>query len=393
MNTVNKKQDLISTLKSRNLLKQCSDNTLPEKLCLYVGFDATSSSLHIGSLIPLRMLKIARELGHKTIGLLGSGTTLLGDPTWKSKTRPIIDKDAILRNATSICKQIEKIADPEFMVDNVDWFSSMNILTFMRDVAARFSVNELLSMETFDNRISSQSHLSFMEFSYPLLQAYDFAYLNKEYGCNVQIGGSDQWGNITQGIGYVAKANGTQVYGMTSSLLVNASGEKMGKSVDGAIFLDESLKSPYDFWQFWRNVDDSDVANFMLQLTDLDVEYIKEITSKDIILSKKILADEVTKFVHGEEKAKAAREQSESIFEQNSHALIPSIEWTFGESIKLEKLVVQCGFTNSLSEAKRLINSGAIQVDGEKILDHSKILSKHTYIVCYGKKKYIKVIS
>ena len=382
-----RKSDLLSYLKSRNLLKQATSAKLPEKITIYCGFDATAKSLHIGHLIVLRILYICKNLGCKTIGLIGSGTTLLGDPTWKNETRPMLNSQDIQSYADSISSQIKSLAHPDDIVDNLQWFGTIRMLDFMRDIASYFSVNQLLSMETFSRRIEEQKHLSAMEFYYPLLQAYDFKHLNERYDCNVQLGGSDQWGNITQGISFVSRTNKKETFGLIADLLVNSNGQKMGKSISGAVYLDRDLCTPYDFWQFWRNVGDDDVERFLLQLTDLDEERIKSELS-NITNAKKLLADCVTEWVHGSEDAIAARSKSEALFEGHSYDVLDEVET--GER-EVDKVLLAIGFASSLSEAKRIIQSGAIMIDDMKVLDRSTLLEEGKHVIKYGKKRYIKV--
>jgi tyrosyl-tRNA synthetase len=380
---------ILSYLRSRRLLKQSSSENLPELLVVYNGFDATAQSLHIGHLIVLKILSILKEFGHKTIGLIGSGTTLLGDPTWKSESRPMLSKHDIAVNAAKLKAQIIKLSNPDYMVDNIDWFGQIRMLEFMRDVASYFSVNQLTSMETFSARLRDQKHLSAMEFYYPLLQAYDFKHLLEHYNSNVQLGGSDQWGNITQGIGFVSRTTKQEVFGLVADLLVNSSGEKMGKSVSGAIYLDEKLCSPYDFWQFWRNVADDDVERFMLQLTSFTEDEIKSKLS-NITDAKKALADSITTWVHGAENAIDARTKSEMIFEKNVYDELETFR--FEESTELEKLLVKVGFATSFGEAKRTIESGAIHVDDTKILSPKFKFDSGEYVIRYGKKRYVRVV-
>lgn len=383
------RSNLLDMIASRKLLKQVSASSLPDKCCIYCGFDATSASLHIGHLIVMRILRIAKSLGHTTICIIGSGTTLLGDPTWKNETRPMLDKAVIAQNAEKMKKQLIAIAQPDHILDNKDWYSSINILEFMRDIAAHFSVNQLLTMETFRTRLDSQKHLSFMEFSYPLLQAYDFLHLHQKYDCDVQLGGSDQWGNITQGLGFVKRVTGNDVYGMTNELLTNASGEKMGKTSSGALFLDPDLVTPYDFWQFWRNVGDDDVEKLLLQLTDIPEADIHTSLS-DIKNAKKLLADEVTSLVHGPDNAAAARRRSEEVFEHGSYDDLEPIE--FASSVTLADLLVKLQFVLSISDAKRSIKGGSVTINNIKILDHKHILNTGEHVLCYAKKRYAKVI-
>ena len=377
---------LLNKLLERRLVKQMTSEVLPDKLCLYLGFDLTAPSLHIGSLVPLQVMKIAKLYGHKTICLLGSGTTLVGDPTWKSKTRPMLDSNEIKNNAAKIKAQIQMVLEPDYILDNMDWLH-MDLLKFLREVGAFFSINQLLDLETFAKRLENQEHLSFLELSYPLLGAYDFLYLNQKYGCNVQVGGSDQWGNIVQGISYVQKVTNSEVYGITSNLLT-ISGDKMGKTIGGTIFLDQNITSVYDFWQFWRNLPDQDLEDYFMQLTQLSLLEIKDLLG-NLTEAKKVLADIITSMVHGVEASKEVRNISEAIFERKEYQLLPLnlIE----PHLTLEKIVFELKLTESISEARRAINGGAVQIDGVKVLDHNFILNSETHILCFGKQKYFRL--
>ena len=384
--------NLAQKLSSRCLLKSASSEQLPEKLVLYCGFDITSRSLQIGNLVPIRILKIAHDMGHETIALTGSFTTLLGDPSWKNETRPILSQEEIAKNLERIRRQIHSLSDTDHLLDNADWFRGMNLMTFMREIASKISVNQLVAAETFKNRLDNQLHLSFMEFCYSLLQAYDMYHLNQTLGCNLQVGGSDQWFNMTQGISYCRKMGVEGIYCMTSELLVKADGTKMGKSLSGCIYLDKELTSVYDFWQFWRNVDDADVRRCLLQMTDVPVQEVENIVQFDIIEAKKMLADEVTRWVHGKEEQAVAREKSEAIFERGSTEEMEKIAWDFEEEVKLEKLLVKVGLFTSISEAKRQILAGSVTINGIKKLDPNEIIVKNTYVLCFGKKRFLKLM-
>lgn len=377
---------LISKLLERKLLKQVTASTLPDKLCLYLGFDPTATSLHIGSLIPLQVLKIAKLYGHKIICLIGSFTSAIGDPTWKNKTRPMLDRGEILGNAGKITEQVRRIVEPDYIVDNADWLH-MDLLKFLTEVGAFFSVNQLIDLETFAKRLENQQHLSFLELSYPLLQAYDFLYLNQKYGCNLQVGGSDQWGNIVQGINYVQKVSDSEVYGLTTNLRT-ISGEKMGKTTDGTIFLDSALTSIYDFWQFWRNLPDHELEDSFMQLTHLSTLEIENLLD-DLTEAKKVLADLMTGTVHGLEAAREARHLSEAIFERKEYHLLPL--QVVDKSFSLDRIVFELKLTESLSEARRAINGGAVQIDGVKTLDHNCTLTKETHVLCFGKQRYFRL--
>jgi len=378
---------LIEVLKSRRLLSQVSAENLPNEIMVYTGFDPTSTSLHIGHLVVLRSLMLMKEYGCKTICIIGTGTALIGDPTWKEKTRPMLEPEAIFANAKSIAAQIESIAKPDMILYNHEWLEGLNILDFMREVASRFSVGQLTAMETFRDRLKNNQHLSFMEFTYPLLQAYDFLHLNRQYGCNAQFGGSDQWGNITQGIGFVKRFSNAEVYGMISDLLLTSSGQKMGKSVSGAVYLDPALVSPFDFWQFWRNIPDADLPRLLLQLTDTEQEKINELL-EDVNSAKKYLADSITTMVHGANEATIARERGKSIFEQNSYTDLDTIKVNTG---KLVQLLVDLQAAPSLAEAKRMINAGSVRLNNEKLTDNNFIINPGTHILQIGKKKFFKV--
>jgi tyrosyl-tRNA synthetase len=378
---------LSEKLQERGLLKKATSERLPEPLCIYLGFDPTATSLHIGSLIPLQILRIAKIYGHKTIALIGSGTALVGDPTWKNRTRPILSQEEINLNAKKIKKQIQRIANPDLFVDNSEWLN-LGLLQFLRETGAHFSVNQLINLETFSKRLENEEHLSFLELSYPLLQAYDFLHLHQKYGCNLQVGGSDQWGNITQGVNYVNRMIEGEVYGLTANLLLTSNGEKMGKSGEGTIFLDPELTKPYDFWQFWRNVEDDEVQDFLIQLTEMSIVEIKDLLG-DLNNAKKVLADKLTSTIHSPEVAAEVRKMSESIFERGDYHLLPITLVDY--SLNLDKIVFELGLNNSISEAKRSIQNGAVQLDGIRAMDPNVKLHKEEHMLCYGKHKYFRL--
>ena len=373
-------------------MKSASSQQLPENLTLFCGFDITNKSLQVGNLVPIRILKLAKDLGYRTIGLTGSVTTLLGDPSGRNDTRPMLSKQEIEQNRVLIGRQIQSLAGADMMVDNKDWFENMTLVEFMRSIGCRSSVNQLLSAETFKNRIDNQIHLSFMEFSYSLLQGYDMYHLHQNFGCNTQVGGSDQWFNMTQGIAYCKKM-GFETHCITADLLVKADGTKMGKSVSGTVFLDAAMTSVYDFWQFWRNVDDVDVERCLLQMTDVPIEEIARIVAEDMVAAKKLLADEITKWVHGEENQKSAREKSESIFENHSVEQIDKVVWDFGDQISLDNLLYKIGMFGSISEAKRSISSGSVTtMDGKKLLDPNQMIQRGEHVFCFGKRRFKRVV-
>lgn len=381
---------IINVLSQRQLLINHTSSDLPEKLCVYVGIDATKDSLHVGTLIVLNMLRIFKKYGHKTIVLLGSATTLIGDPSWKTESRPMLSRDEVQHNLDCLTQQIEKLIQPDEIVYNHEWLGDMNMIDFIRDVGSYFSVNQLIKLETFESRIRENRNLSFLEFTYPLMQGYDFLYLNRKYGCNVQIGGSDQWGNIIQGLHLVHKLDKKEVYGLTNQLLTTSDGTKMGKSVNGAVFLDEKLVSSYDFWQFWRNVDDADVKKFMLQLTDISSEDIDALpfnTVTDITNAKKMLADNITAWVHGDVAAREARSKAEEIFENNN-----VVDEAALAACSLVMALNHLGLVSSNSEAKRSIAAGSVKINSEKIVDTGYIFMPGEYVLEFAKKKKFKIV-
>lgn len=374
-------------LQERNLVKMATSENLPEELCIYVGFDPTATSLHIGSLIPLQIMRLAKLYGYKTIALIGSGTARIGDPTWKNSARPMLSEQEISTNAAKLKKQVQRITSPDLIVDNFEWLN-MSLFDFLGRIGKFFSVNQLINLETFANRLENEQHLSFLELSYPLMQAYDFLHLYREYGCNLQIGGSDQWGNITQGVHYVNKMIEGEVYGLTSSLLLSSNGEKMGKSTAGTIFLDPDLTSPYDFWQFWRNVKDNDVQDFLIQLTELSIVEIKDLLV-DLNNAKKVLADRITTTIHGQEIATEVGKMIQAIFEKGNYSELPFTSINHENSI--DKILFELGVTSSISEAKRMIQGGALQIDSVRITDPNLKLDKAEHVLCYGKQRYFRV--
>lgn len=381
---------ILDILHKRLLIANSTTQVLPEKICAYCGSDATKDSLHIGHLLPLNILRILKKHDHKTIMLLGSATTLIGDPSWKTESRPMLSLAEVQHNLKCLTKQIQKLVDPDHIVYNHEWLEKFNIIEFIRDVGSLFSINQLVKLETFATRLSENRNLSFLEFTYPLLQGYDFLHLNRKYDCNVQIGGSDQWGNIVQGLHLLHKVHPEKkVYGITNELLTTSSGEKMGKSLGGAVFLDPALVSPYDFWQFWRNVDDVDVKKLMLQLTDIDIDVIESMelnTVEQINNAKKMLADNITTWVHSAQEAQEARAKSEEIFENDN-----VMDVVYIQSQSICDVLKSLNFAPSSKQAKQYIASGTVKIDNEKIIDHTHMLSEGSYVLHFAKKRRIKL--
>lgn len=380
---------ILEALSKRMLLLNCTTNNLPAQLTVYCGLDATKDSLHIGHLIPLNILRIFKKHGHKVIVLLGSATTLIGDPSWKTESRPMLSRQQVQRNLDCLTTQIQKLVQPDHIVYNHEWLEQYNVIDFMRDVGAHFSVNQLVKLETFENRLNEQRNLTFLEFVYPLMQGYDFVHLHRKYGCNVQLGASDQWGNIIQGIQLAHKIDRAEVYGITNELLTTSSGAKMGKSVSGAVFLDEKLMSIYDFWQFWRNIDDAGVRKFMLQLTDIETDVINDMkldNVAELTHAKKMLADNITSWVHGAEAAHAARIKAEEVFEHGN-----IVDEVHVECMSIAQLLQHLNLASSASEAKRHVVAGAIKINNAKIVDPSHMLTAGTHTICFAKKHRFKI--
>ncbi|MDC0192736.1 tyrosine--tRNA ligase, partial [Alphaproteobacteria bacterium] len=317
---MNYKSDFLNEINSRGFIYQTSDiNELDvmlskKKITAYIGFDITSDSLHIGSLVQLMLLHWLDHYGHRTIALMGGGTTLVGDPSGKDETRKILKKEEIEKNIDIIESTFNKFINLKSkgkLINNYEWLSDLNYINFLRNVGSKITINKMLTFESVKNRLDREQPLSFLEFNYMLLQAYDFYHLNKEYECELQLGGSDQWGNIIVGIELIRRLNNKKAFAITSPLITNNDGTKMGKTADGAIWLDEKKLSNYDFYQFWRNINDSDVPKFINLFTKLPFEErrkLSQLKDQEINEAKKILAYEVTKITRGEQQAKEAEE-------------------------------------------------------------------------------------
>lgn len=377
-----------------------------EKVTFYIGFDPTADSLHVGHFLQLMVMSHMQKAGHKPIALVGGGTAMVGDPTGKTDMRKMLTCKEIAANAESFKKQISKFIDfssgKAIMVDNADWLLNLNYVEFLRDTGIHFSVNRMLTAECFKSRLEGKG-LSFIEFNYMLMQSYDFLELFRKYGCNVQLGGDDQWANILGGVDLIRRAEGKEAYGMTFTLLTTGEGKKMGKTEDGAIWLNASKTSPYDFYQYWRNVQDSDVGKCLALLTFLPMEEVRRLGSlKDagINEAKKILAFEVTKLVHDEEEALKAQKAAEALFGGEGDADgIPGLDISMDElaaGIKLVDLLVTAGLTPSKSEARRAVEQGGAYVNEEKVTDiaavvDGKCLVDGQILLQRGKKNFCRI--
>ena len=382
------KSEFLRTLSERGFIHQTSDDTgLDELFCTetvtaYIGFDPTASSLHVGSLIQIMMLHWLEKTGHRAVALMGGGTGMVGDPSFKDEARKLMTTDTIDANINGI-KQVfsnyltfGEAAKDALMLNNAEWLMPLNYLEFLRDVGQHFSINRMLSFDSVKQRLDREQSLSFLEFNYMILQAYDFVELNRRYGVRLQMGGSDQWGNIVNGIDLGHRLGTTQLYALTSPLLTTASGAKMGKSLNGAIWLNEDLLSAYDFWQYWRNTEDADVERFLKLYTTLPLDEIARVIAGDINEAKKRLATEVTAMIRGRAAAEEAAETARATFEAGSIDLsLPTATVTHAElagGVGILAALVTVGLAASNGEARRHVKSGAVRVN-DAVIDDDKL--------------------
>ncbi|WP_077534804.1 tyrosine--tRNA ligase [Massiliimalia massiliensis] len=378
-----------------------------EKVTFYIGFDATADSLHVGHFLQLVVMSHLQKAGHRPIALLGTGTTMIGDPTGKSDMRRMMTPEEINHNAECFKRQMSKFIDfsdgKALMVKNGDWLLNFKYIDFIRDVGVHFSVNKMLQAECFKSRM--ERGLSFMEFNYMLLQSYDFLHLYQNYGCKLELGGDDQWSNILQGVDLVRRVEAEEVYGMTFTLLTTREGKKMGKTEKGALWLDPEKTSPYDFFQYWRNVNDEDVINCMKLITFVPIEEIEameHLTGSELNPVKERLAFEVTKLVHGEEEARKALDASRALFSSKSNTDdMPTTELTADEfsdgGIGILDLMVKTALCPSKGEARRLVQQGGVSVNDKKVAAPTEMVLQEAFqdgfiIVRKGKKVYHKVV-
>ena len=407
-------ETFLTEFQKRGYFNQCTDlQTLSDlmsksKIKAYIGFDCTAPSLHVGSLMQIMCLRLLQKYGHQPIVLLGGGTTLIGDPSGKEETRKILDKKEIDKNINSI-KNVFKIflksKNPKtkpIFVNNFSWLSKLKYINFLREVGKHFTVNKMLTFDSVKLRLEREQSLSYMEFNYMMLQAYDFYELNKRHKCVLQVGGSDQWGNIVNGTDLIKRKNKKQAYGLTTPLITLASGAKMGKTEKGAIWLNKKMLTPYDYWQFWRNTDDKDVTNFLKLFTDLDLEKIESIKSNQNVNEVKILlANEATTMLHGVKAAKDSEETAKKTFEEKSIGKdLPTIKIKKNEILKginIFDLVLQTKLANSKSEIRRMIKNYGLKINNEVIKDVTKKIDQkdfdqnNTMKVSHGKKQHVIV--
>ena len=410
------KSDFLRTLKERGFIHQISDETglddllAKETVTAYIGFDPTAPSLHAGGLIQIMLLHWFQKTGHRPISLMGGGTGMVGDPSFKDEARQLMTPETIDSNIASIKKVFSSYLaygdgpKDALMINNPDWLLGINYLEFLRDVGRHFSVNRMLSFDSVKMRLEREQSLSFLEFNYMILQAYDFVELNKRYDVRLQMGGSDQWGNIVNGIDLGHRMGTPQLYAMTSPLLTTASGAKMGKSLSGAVWLNPEMLSAYDFWQYWRNTEDADVARFLKLYTTLPMDEIARLAAlggAEINEVKKILATEVTAMLHGRAAAEQAAETARKTFEEGAIAEnLPSVDVAASEletGIGLLTLVVKAGLAASNGEARRHVQGGAVRINDVAISDERRVIgtadvsADGVVKLSLGKKKHILV--
>ncbi len=408
----------IKDFKKRGYLYQCTDIeeierlTKTQKLVAYIGFDCTASSLHVGSLMQIMILRLLQQHGHKPIVILGGATSKIGDPTGKDEARRVLTKEELESNSQGIKKSLSKFIkfgdkpSDAILLNNADWLESLNYLEFLRDFGSVVSVNRMLTIDAAKTRLDREQHLSFLEFNYMLLQAYDFYHLNKEYNCSLQLGGSDQWGNIIMGVDLVRKLNDSVAFGLTTPLLTTASGAKMGKSVGGAVWLNEDMLSSYDYYQYWRNCDDRDVVRFAelyCEFTDEQMNEFKIITEADINDAKKKLAFRLTELCHGLQEAHRSMESAVKLFEHGQTDdnlptfFIETDRWKQG--IMAFELFFESGMSDSKSEARRLIRGLGAKINDQIVTDENQIINlcdvsdNRIIKLSSGKKKHILVKS
>ncbi len=406
------KNNFINEITLRGFFHQCTDQdkltilSNRKSIKVYIGFDCTASSLHVGSLLQIMCLRLLQKYGHQPIVLLGGGTTLIGDPSGKDATRKILDEKIINKNIAKIKKVFEKLLNftddktKPIFVNNAEWLNELHYIDFLRTIGKHFTINRMLSFDSVKLRLEREQSLSYMEFNYMILQAYDFYKLNEKYDCDLQMGGSDQWGNIVNGVELIRKINQRESFGLTTPLVTLASGAKMGKTENGAIWLDEELLSPYDYWQFWRNTNDSDVKKFLKCFTEIDIDELDKISNmeKNINNLKILLANEATRILHGKEKADEAEKTAKETFEGKGFGknlpeyLIDKSQLQNG--INIIELLNNNKIMNSKSEIRRAINEKGIKINDKLIKSEKEIIELKDFNenncikISHGKKKH-----
>ena len=401
----------LKEFKDRGYFYQCTnENNLSglldkESIKGYIGFDCTAESLHVGSLLQIMCLRLLQKHGHRPIVLIGGGTTRIGDPSGKDKTRKILSDREIEKNIKNIEKILKNYLNSKnpktkpIFVNNFSWLKGLNYISFLRNIGKYFTINKMLTFDSIKTRLEREQSLSYMEFNYMILQAYDFLELNKKKNCVLQIGGSDQWGNIVNGVELIKRYSNKESYGLTTPLITLASGAKMGKTESGAIWLDKNLLSPYDFWQFWRNTDDRDVIKFLKYFTDLEINEIEEIKNQNINDLKIILANKATSMLHGDKAAKNSEKAAQEIFSRGSlGSSLPSVKIGLEDiekKINIIDLIILSKMEKSKSEIRRLIKGNAIKINDKIVSDEKLIIQRELFDnylkLSIGKKRHIKI--
>ena len=402
----------LKEFKDRGFFYQCTNGDELSKLLdkkkikAYIGFDCTAESLHVGSLLQIMCLRLLQKHGHQPIVLLGDGTTRIGDPSGKDKTRKILSNKEIEKNSLNIKRILKKYLDNNdkkikpIFVNNYTWLKDLNYISFLRDIGKHFTINKMLTFDSVKNRLEREQSLSYMEFNYMILQAYDFLELNKKKDCILQIGGSDQWGNIVNGVDLIKRFSNQQTYGLTTPLITLSSGAKMGKTENGAIWLDKKFLSPYDYWQFWRNTDDRDVIKFLNFFTDLEIDEIQKLNRNAINDLKILLANKTTEMLHGQKESINCEKIAKETFSDNSSGSnLPSIKIKkkiLEKKINIIDLIILSKLETSKSEIRRLIKGNAIKInnriiENEKFLIEDKLFNEAYIKLSIGKKRHLKI--
>jgi len=409
------KSEFLKTLQERGYIHQCTDETALDEaaskgpICAYIGADCTAPSLHAGSLLGIMMLRKLQQTGHKPIVLMGGGTTKVGDPSGKDESRQLLTSEDIAGNMDGIRTVFSRFLTfgdgptDAIMVNNADWLDGLNYIDFLRDYGRHFTINRMLSFDSVKMRLDREQPLTFLEFNYMILQAYDFVELNRRYTCTLQMGGSDQWGNIVNGIELGRRVDSTELYGLTTELLTTSSGAKMGKTAAGAVWLNAEMLKPYDYWQYWRNSEDADVGRFLRLFTEIpldEIEKLDKLEGAELNEAKKILATGITAMAHGEEMAKAAEETARQTFEQGAMAQgLPTHSVTGAQlkgGIGILTLLVDAKLAASNGEARRAISNNAIAINDTRVTDPRYEVSEADLVegalkLSFGKKRHVIV--
>jgi tyrosyl-tRNA synthetase len=399
----NYRSSLLRLLDERGYIHQVTDaaalDALAEKevVTAYIGFDATAPSLHVGSLVQIMLLRRLQQAGHRPVVLMGGGTTKVGDPSGKDEARQLLTAEQINANIASIRRAFERLLKfgdgptDAILLDNSEWLDGLAYVPFLREVGRHFTINRMLTFDSVRLRLDREQPLTFLEFNYMILQAYDFLELSRRVGCRLQMGGSDQWGNIVNGIELGRRIDGTELYGVTTPLVTTADGAKMGKTAQGAVWLNEDLLSPYDYWQFWRNTDDADVGKFLRRFTDVplaEIEMLEKLQGAELNAAKTALATAATAMLHGDDAARTAQETARATFEGGAGEDLPTLN--VGDGVNIAHALTQLGFTPSNKEAKRKIAEGAVRLNDEVVSDPGLLVSEGK--LSLGRKKHALLV-